>query len=98
MAETADSLYSAAMKVTPRAISGVTNGLALAAAPSFAIMALISSVWGGAGPGMLCSAMHGGSALGGMIPMYLLMSLFHAAPWLKLITWTRLDVAVGGED
>jgi len=23
--------------------------------------------------------------LGGMVPMYLLMSAFHSAPWLKLI-------------
>jgi len=23
--------------------------------------------------------------LGGMVPMYLLMSVFHAAPWLKVI-------------
>jgi hypothetical protein len=40
---------------------------------------------------MLCSAMPGGSLLGGMIPMYLLMSIFHAAPWLKLISrrWTH---------
>ena len=25
------------------------------------------------------------SQLGGMVPMYLLMSAFHSAPWLKLI-------------
>ena len=33
---------------------------------------------------MLCSAAHG-APLDGMVPMYLLMSAFHSAPWLKLI-------------
>ena len=33
---------------------------------------------------MLCSAAHG-MPLGGMVPMYLLMSAFHLAPWLRLI-------------
>jgi hypothetical protein len=64
---------------------GAAGWLGLAAAPVFAIMALITGVWGGSPPDMLCSAMHGGSVLSGMVPMYLLMSLFHAAPWLKLI-------------
>jgi hypothetical protein len=35
--------------------------------------------------GMMCSAAHGVSLLSGMLPMYLLMSAFHSAPWLKLI-------------
>jgi hypothetical protein len=83
--------YPTPTKVTPRAISGAANRLALAAAPSFVLMALISGVWGGAGPDMLCSATHGGSLLGGMVPMYLLMSLFHCTAWLKLISrrWMR---------
>jgi hypothetical protein len=34
---------------------------------------------------MMCSATHGVSLLSGMLPMYLLMSAFHSAPWLKLI-------------
>jgi hypothetical protein len=33
---------------------------------------------------MLCSTMHA-SLLGGMMPMYLLMSAFHLTPWLRLI-------------
>jgi uncharacterized membrane protein YeiH len=57
--------------------------LCLAAAPTFAVMALLTGVFGGVAPDMLCSA---ASPLGGMVPMYLLMSAFHAAPWLKLIT------------
>jgi hypothetical protein len=36
----------------------------------------------GGAPDMLCSA----SPLTGMVPMYLLMSAFHAAPWLKLLS------------
>jgi hypothetical protein len=64
--------------------------LSLAAAPTFAIMALLTGVSGsdmsGGGPlDMLCAAGHGGSLLSGMVPMYLLMSLFHASAWLKLI-------------
>jgi hypothetical protein len=63
--------------------------LSLAAAPTFAIMALLTSVLGNGAPDMLCSAMHGTSPLSGMVPMYLLMSAFHSAPWLKLISGRR---------
>ena len=56
--------------------------LSLAAAPTFAIMALLSAT--GGAPDLLCSS-AGGSPFGGMIPMYLLMSAFHSAPWLRLI-------------
>ena len=59
--------------------------LSLAAAPTFAIMALLTAFPGGGAPDVLCSA-AGASPLGGMIPMYLLMSAFHSAPWLRLIT------------
>jgi hypothetical protein len=59
--------------------------LSLAAAPTFAIMAVLTGVLGSGAPDMLCSAMHGTSPLSGMVPMYVLMSAFHSAPWLKLI-------------
>ena len=62
----------------------VAEGLALAASPTFAIMALVTGVIGGGPAEMLCSAAHG-SPLSGMVTMYLLMSAFHMAPWLKLI-------------
>jgi hypothetical protein len=56
--------------------------LSLAAAPTFAIMALLTAVIGSGAPENLCSATHA-SAIGGMVPMYLLMSAFNAAPWMK---------------
>lgn len=63
--------------------------LGLSAAPTFAIMAVLTAVLGGGPADMLCSAGHG-SLLGGMVPMYLLMSAFHASAWLKLISeWRR---------
>jgi hypothetical protein len=60
--------------------------LSLAAAPTFAIMALLTGVLGGGPPDMLCSATQDASPLSGMVPMYLLMSAFHSAPWLKLFS------------
>jgi hypothetical protein len=63
--------------------------LGLAAAPTFAIMALLTAVYGGSVPNMLCSATQAASPLTGMVPMYVLMSAFHSAPWLKLI-WLKL--------
>jgi hypothetical protein len=69
--------------------TGAANVLALAAAPIFALMALLTFVLGGGQTDMICSAAHA-SALSGMIPMYLLMSAFHLAPWLAWTpTWTR---------
>jgi hypothetical protein len=52
--------------------------LCLAAAPTFAIMALLAGVLGGARLNMLCSAAQDASLLRGMVPMYLLMSAFHS--------------------
>ena len=63
---------------------GAADWLSLAAAPTFAIMALLTAV-GGRGPlAMLCGASES-SMLTSMIPMYVLMSAFHMAPWLRLI-------------
>jgi len=67
---------------------GIAKWLCLAAAPTFAIMALLTGVLGGGPMDMLCSAGHG-SPLNGMAVMYLLMSAFHSAPWLKLISSRR---------
>ena len=62
--------------------------LYLAAAPTFAIMALLTGVLGGGPADALCS-IAGMSPLDGMMPMYLLMSAFHLAPWLKLVAGRR---------
>ena len=67
-----------------------THLLSLVAAPTFAIMAFLTGIQDSGMQGMLCAATHGGSPLTGMVPMYLLMSAFHLAPWLRLITnWRR---------
>ena len=68
---------------------GAAGWLGLAAAPTFAIMALLTSVLGGGPADMLCSAAPDASPLSGMLPMYLLMSAFHSTPWLKLISGRR---------
>jgi hypothetical protein len=66
---------------------GAADWLCLAAAPTFAIMALLTGVLGGGTPDMFCSAARA-SPLSGMVPMYLLMSAFHSTPWLKLVSST----------
>jgi len=74
------------------AAKGAADFLYLAAAPTFAIMALLTGVFGGGPADALCST-AGASQLGGMMPMYLLMSAFHSAPWLKLIVGRRSEAA-----
>src|SRR6478736_5239310 len=49
---------------------GAADWLCLAAAPAFAIMALLTGVLGGGAPDMLCSAAQDASPLSGMVPMY----------------------------
>jgi hypothetical protein len=67
---------------------GAAGWLGLAAAPTFAVMALLTGGLGGQ-PDMLCASMQDASPLGRMALMYLLMSAFHAAPWLRLISRRR---------
>ncbi|PPQ31136.1 hypothetical protein [Rhodopila globiformis] len=73
---------------------GAADWICLAAAPTFAIMALLAGVSGGDPRDLLCAAAHPGSPLGGMAGMYALMSAFHSAPWLKLIASRRGRSAV----
>jgi hypothetical protein len=54
--------------------------LSLLAAPTFAVMALVTAF--GSSP---LDGFCGTSPFGGMTPMYLLMSGFHAGPWLRLL-------------
>jgi hypothetical protein len=69
------------------ATRGVADWLSLAAAPTFAFMALLTVL--GSSPDGLCSAGHDASPLTGMVAMYVLMSAFHSAPWLKLVASQR---------
>lgn len=71
------------------AAHGAADWLCLAAAPTFAVMALFTSAFGGAQPDILCASASGASPVNGMVPMYVLMSAFHTAPWLKLIAGWR---------
>lgn len=68
----------------------VADALALAASPTFAMMALATAVMRGGSSGMLGMTAHA-SPVSGMVTMYLLMSAFHASAWLKLIGagWVR---------
>lgn len=63
----------------------VADWLSLAAAPVFAAMALLSGIPGGGAQDAICATAHD-SPLSGMVAMYLLMSAFHLAPWLRLIS------------
>ena len=77
---------------------GAAEWLSLAAAPAFAVMALLSGLSGGGAMDAVCSAAHGGSVLSGMVPMYLLMGTLHLGPWLRLIAaYQRAQSAAGTE-
>jgi hypothetical protein len=67
------------------AARSAADWLCLAATPTFAVMALLTGLFGGSSPDIFCSAARDASPLNGMAAMYLLMSVFHATPWLKLI-------------
>ena len=56
--------------------------LSLAAAPTFALMALLTAATGSSD--MICMTTPDAFPIGGMVPMYLLMSGFHVTPWLRL--------------
>jgi hypothetical protein len=68
---------------------GADRWVSLAAAPTFAIMALLTGILGGSMPDMLCPAAPHASPLTGMVPMYVLMSASHLAPWLRLFSHRR---------
>jgi hypothetical protein len=68
----------------------VVRGLHLLAAPTFALMALLTAVFDRGQAAALCMGVdHAG--LGGMAPMYLLMAVFHSAPWLNLMSQRRSE-------
>jgi hypothetical protein len=61
--------------------SEAAEWLGLAAAPTFAAMALATAVASDGTMAALCGP--GGWPLDGMAMMYLLMSAFHVSPWLR---------------
>ena len=65
---------------------GAADWLCFAATPGFALMALLTAAYGSGPTGLLCSAAQGATPFGGMVPMYMLMSAFHSAPWVKLVS------------
>ncbi|MFN4165614.1 MAG: hypothetical protein ACK4FJ_01265 [Ferrovibrio sp.] len=62
--------------------SVAAEALRFAAAPTFAVMALLTGLL----PDPLCLTAPESLPLNGMALMYALMSVFHAGPWLKLMT------------
>jgi hypothetical protein len=69
------------------AASGLAGWLSLAAAPTFAAMALVSA--SSPGDPMTCIIAPQASPLTGMAAMYVLMCAFHLAPWIRLLAGRR---------
>lgn len=70
---------------------GATGWLALAASPTFALMAWVAA--NDTPSRAFCSSGWSILPIDGMTAMYLLMSLFHLSPWLKLAAgrpWARI--------
>lgn len=76
--------HGASVETPTGNIAGVADWLRLAAAPTFAIMAIVTLASGGAD--MICSATQDVFPVDGMTTMYLLMCLFHLPAWLRLIS------------
>jgi hypothetical protein len=89
MTQSALSPSSLASRDDGLAAFRLPDWLGLAAAPTFAAMALLTGVFAGSAPDMLCGVAEHASPLAGMMPMYLLMTAFHLPPWLRLIAGQR---------
>jgi hypothetical protein len=70
----------------PDTVARVIRVLSLAAAPTFAVMALLAGVADAGAADVLCAATQHASPINGMATMYALMAAFHSPPWLKLIS------------
>lgn len=80
------SSESADAAVASAAARRAGDWLYLAAAPTFAVMALVTAFQGSPD---ICSAGPGASVLSGMALMYALMGVFQLTPWLKLLSRRR---------
>ncbi len=65
------------------------DALRFAAAPTFAVMALLTGGDGGGAPRWVCSTAYDASPLNGMALMYWLMCVIHSPPWLKALSSRR---------
>jgi hypothetical protein len=84
--------FTSQAKRSTKAALDTAAGLHLAAAPTFAVMALVIGVFGANAMDEMCgiAGMPGmSSPLDSMASMYLLMAAFHLPPWLKLIALRR---------
>ena len=72
-----------------RVVLGASDWLALAAAPAFAMMALLMTMNGAGHSPPFCSPSSESFTLAGMAPMYLLMAIFHLPAWLRLVAAAR---------
>jgi len=84
-AKVAASPHGGAVPQGGAVLAAAPKALALAAAPTFLLLAL-STAFAGGGPDRLCMGMSDASTLNGMTLMYALMGAFHATPWLNLIS------------
>lgn len=62
----------------------IRGAIGLAAAPTFAAMALLSGLYQDE-LAAICSGGSGALPLTGMVWMYILMSVFHVGPWLRVL-------------
>lgn len=75
---------SASLPEARSALRVVRRWISLAAAPVFAIMAIVCVVWPGP-MALMCAGDAGAFSLTGMAWMYALMSVFHAGVWLQVL-------------
>ena len=76
------------MRSTPH--ERIADGLGLLAGPTFAIIGVGTALYGGP---PVCSTLPHWMPIDGMASMYLLMSVFHAGPWLRRGAWFRRRAA-----
>ncbi|MGX9145663.1 hypothetical protein [Mesorhizobium sp. 128a] len=84
MSDIGTGISSEIPQTTGAAHLGIADWLCLAAAPTFAVMALLTCMH--TGDGVISCLGANASMLTGMPLMYLLMSAFHLAPWLRVIS------------